>query len=342
MFFNSLLRLSALGAGDTNIRGVTYAEFSPDGTCVMFALGDGTIRIWDIKNERIVRQFPAHSKGVYKASYSPDGKYILSSGADFFLRVWNPDGTVVFTVPPSNNGLQLPVATPSFNASGDRIVTLSGLTIRMLDTRDWEELWNVQIPPFIYLAAFNPDGTRIAVGDGNGNYVIHILDSGTGTLIRSFEKAHSDLVTSISFSRDGKYILTAADSTFCLWDSESGELVYQIYADGFATFVQFCPDGMSFIGIASDEVYIRDVKTGRLISRMESNEYNVPSDVRSAVFSRDGKRIVTAGANGDVCIWNAGNGELLDELIPYLDYTEYEFTEEDIARLYSEFLDLFQ
>jgi WD40 repeat protein len=206
----------------------------------------------------------------------------------------------------------------------------------MLNAHNGKELWKVQISSFVYSAVFNPDGACIAIGDGD--YRIHILDSKTGRLIRSFEEAHSDPVASLSFSRDGKYLLSAADMTICLWDFKSGKLVYQTDADGFARFVQFSPDGKSFAFVASDNAYIGAALTGKQILKLKKTEYEYYNpDVRSAVFSRDGKRIVTAGKDGNVCIWNASTGELEDEILQHFDYKEYEFTEEDAKRLYSEF-----
>jgi WD40 repeat protein len=340
LFFSSLLQLSALGIGDADLRlrGVSYAEFSPDDTCIVFSSGDGAIRILDIGNEQIVQQFPAHYNGVYTAMYSPNGKYILSTGADGFLRVWDSaTGMVVFTVH-AFDGLHLPIATPSFNAAGDRIVSISVLTgtIQMLNAHNGKKLWDRQIETFVYSAAFSPDGAYIAIGDSD--YVIHILDSKSGNIIRTFEKAHSDPVESISFSREGKYILSAADLSICLWDFESGELIYKIKADGFASFVRFSPDGTSFVSIASDDVYLRSVSTGRQISKITDETY-YSSNVRSAVFSHDGNYIVTARENGDVGIWNVQTGNFDDSILRYFDYTEYEFTKEDTKRLYSEFDD---
>jgi WD40 repeat protein len=341
LFFSSLLQLSALGIGDLKVRGVTYAEFSPDDTCIVFSSGDGAIRIWDIGNEQIVRQFPAHYNGVYTATYSPNGKYILSTGADGFLRVWDSaTGLAVFTIH-AFDGLQLPGVTPTFNAAGDRIVSISALTgtIQMLNAHNGKKLWDRQIKTFLYSAAFSPDGDYIAIGDGD--YVIHILDSKSGNIIRTFEKAHSDPVASISFSGDGKYMLSAADLSICLWDFESGKLIYKIKADGFASFVRFSPDGTSFISVASDDVYIRSASTGKQITKITEETY-YSSDVRSAVFSHDGNYIVTVREHGDVNIWNVQTGNYDDSISHYFDYTEYEFTEEDIERLYSEFDDLYE
>ena len=49
------------------------ASFSPDGHRAVSAGEDGTVRIWDLDAERLLRTVPGHKGLVYQAVFAPDG-----------------------------------------------------------------------------------------------------------------------------------------------------------------------------------------------------------------------------------------------------------------------------
>jgi WD40 repeat protein len=55
--------------------------------------------------------------------------------------------------------------------------------------------------------AFSPDGSMAATGDGAGG--LRLWSGDSGELIRALTP-HSDMVTSLEFSRDGKRLLSAS------------------------------------------------------------------------------------------------------------------------------------
>jgi WD40 repeat protein len=71
----------------------------------------------------------------------------------------------------------------------------------------------------------------------------------TGKLIQEF-KGHQDRVSSVSFSPDGKYIVTASGDTARLWDV-AGKLIQEFKGHkGDLESVSFSPDG-KYIATAS-------------------------------------------------------------------------------------------
>ena len=58
---------------------------------------------------------------------------------------------------------------------------------------------------------------------GSCDKTIKIWDSNSGGLLKTFE-GHTDNVTSVNFTTDGKKILSSSkDKTVKLWDSETGK-----------------------------------------------------------------------------------------------------------------------
>ncbi|CAK8676930.1 unnamed protein product [Clavelina lepadiformis] len=62
---------------------------SPDSKLCFSCCSDGNIAVWDLHNERIVRQFQGHTDGASCIDISPDGNKLWTGGLDNTVRSWN-------------------------------------------------------------------------------------------------------------------------------------------------------------------------------------------------------------------------------------------------------------
>ena len=78
---------SFAGHGDEIVLDVA---FSPDGTLLASAGGDGTARIWETATWKLLRAItgPAEGKWVTKVNFSPDGRLLAFASTDGTVRVW--------------------------------------------------------------------------------------------------------------------------------------------------------------------------------------------------------------------------------------------------------------
>ena len=68
-------------------RAVRSAQFSPDGTNIVPASQDQTVRVWSVATGECVQTLEGHSESVTSAQFSPDGTNIVSASYDRTVRV---------------------------------------------------------------------------------------------------------------------------------------------------------------------------------------------------------------------------------------------------------------
>lgn len=98
--------------------GVNAVDCAPDGSLIVTASGDGTIKLWDNEGHEI-RALAGHDGAVLDAVFSPDGRYILSGGEDRTARLWDLQGRLIQTM----RGHSAGVCSVAFTPDGRQMIT---------------------------------------------------------------------------------------------------------------------------------------------------------------------------------------------------------------------------
>ena len=119
-------------------------------------------------------------------------------------------------------------------------------------------------------------------------------------------------ISSVSFSADGRRIVTGSQDQLRLWDAETGQEVRTLAKDHRrVNSAVFSADGRRVVAAFLDwTARIWDAETGQEMRSLEGHG----GQVHSAAFSADGRRIVTASNDRTARIWNAETGQQLLEL----------------------------
>jgi WD40 repeat protein len=128
---------------------------------------------------------------------------------------------------------------------------------------------------------------------------------------------HTDGVTDVAFSPDGKRVLTASrDFTARVWDTGAGGLIATLkgHTDVVNSAV-FSPDGGRIVTASNDmTARIWDARTGHVVAVLQH-----PAQVSDAAFSPDGKRVVTASNDKAARLWDAATGRMTSILQGHTD-----------------------
>jgi len=245
---------------------------------------DGLVRIWDIETaSQIGEPLQGHTDSLTDVSYSHDGRIIASCSKDGSIIMWNAE-----------NGKQVRMIKSGRN----HVIRLAftnndKLLIAMSRDQSYEnsvlEVWSVsngQLVRVIPIRCSNDmtidkEDRWIAIATSGTSIEVYELKE--GKKIKEIPNAHTQCLTTIDFSPDGRKLVSA---TF--W----GDFIIRDWA--------------------SEEI---------LLSKKVKNVHmSLLPRVYSAKFSNDGKNIVTASSDNVIRIWEADTGDQVGE--PLVGHTE--------------------
>jgi WD40 repeat protein len=217
-------QLVAVLAGDR--AAVTKAVFGPDSRQVVTAGEDGTARIWDpgvADQLRLVR----HVSHPVTAFFSPAGR-ILD-------RAFDPRA-----------------ARTADSADGRLRARADGKLVVVSDRRTGRILHRLPHDAPVTSVAFSPGGKLLATGTGDPPDEVRIWVVRSGTPLHKLV-GHFGAVVDVSFSPDGRWLVSAGPSAAILWNVATGERIF--YLRGHRptlTSASFSPDSRRIVTASTD------------------------------------------------------------------------------------------
>ena len=86
-FWQGMVHEEQCLTGDVGV--VRSVSLSPDGSRLVSASSDKTVRIWNGKTGQEEHCLKGHRGTVYSVSWSPDGSRLVSASGDKTVRIWN-------------------------------------------------------------------------------------------------------------------------------------------------------------------------------------------------------------------------------------------------------------
>lgn len=272
--------------------GVTSVAFSPDGSLIASASGDGTVKLWTSRTGALARTLIGHRYVVGRVAFSPDGKTLASGDNGVHIKQPGETGYV--------------------------------------EQEDGSlKLWNVQTGALLWTQlskngsvsnlAFSPDGTMLAAGSTLSRVVLR--DPQTGASLRVLKSG-----VPIAFSPDGNTLATSPDLSLMgtvrgsqvwwesvkLWNPRTGQALRTLAPPpppplppgmgshggppdtGSVSALAFLRDGRSLVvgheESIGDALKLWDTQTGKLLRTLPGQ-----SDIRALAVAPDGKTLASGG-----------------------------------------------
>ncbi len=251
---------------------------------------------------------------LWCAAFSPDGRWLVAAGTGAPRLAHVAWGSArKFT-----GGHERPVRAAAFSRSGVLATVGEDGKAVLWDTAEGRpaETWEAHKGQADCLA-WSPCGRFLATGGGDNAVVVWAAD-GKRELRRL--RGHTGAVASVAWSPDGRHLLSGAlDGTAVLWDVEEGEPARVFPVTGrAASACAFSPDGKTALvgaGLATRE----DPPAEEGLHLFTLGENKPPRVlpaaahlVRQAVFTPDGRRVLSAGQDGKALLWDLSTGKTSD------------------------------
>ena len=267
---------------------------TPDGRRLVSAGEDHTARVWDVETGRQLA-FRKNKYAVKAVAVRPDGQAVASASdaEGNLVRIWDPrTGADVCQLRGHTGG----VAAVAYHPDGVRLASGStDGTVRLWDTGTREQLHQfIQLPFWVYAVAFTPDGYRLAAAGEDG--AIYLWEVATRQLLHVL-RGHTQRVVALSFHPDSIHLASASlDGTVRIWESllrTEERLMEGARGRGLA----WSPDGQHIaMSGAGGTLKVWDHRSGRRVLTLRGHA----DEITAAVFSPDGRQLITAGWDGAI------------------------------------------
>ena len=277
---------------------IKTCKFSPDGSRI-FSQANQSMKLWDVSTGVELVSFDAPGRIEY-CGYSPDGVHVVTA-ADGTLTLWHaPNGAELTQL----GAHTASVYVGAFSADGSYLATGSiDTTLKLWSVKDEKELCTLRghSAP-VTACAFSPDGTRIV--SASMDHTLILWDALAGRRIAALTD-HADEVNDCAFSPDGRCIAsTSKDQSLKIWDANHGTYLASFASPESSGRCLFSPQSTRVACICNTSLQLRDLETTKPPLTLGGHA----TKISDCAFSPDGSKLVSAGTDGILKVWDTASG----------------------------------
>ncbi|KAA5545324.1 protein kinase [Roseiconus nitratireducens] len=276
---------------------VWAVDFDPSGEKLVAAIEDGSVRLWDVAAQKVVRSFDAHRGIVWMIQYHPTRPLVASSGDDGYVKLWDAQTLELLQEWKADNS----VRKIAFSPDGTRIVAgdRDGV-IHVWHIESGQPLATKNQPGSIFGVDWSADGKLIAsVGSDK---IVRVWDAET-LEPRHTLHGHAGPIYNVAFAPSGSLMATVGwGKEVHLWNTDTGAEEKQLVGSGGDNWsVAFCGEGNHAVVAGQDGLCrIWDLASGDLVASLAGHD----SAVHNVSLDQKHHRVATSGRDGTIRVWD--------------------------------------
>ena len=264
---------------------VNYSSFSADGTRVVSASKDSTIKIWNTMSGKCIRTLRGHLDDVNCVVFSPNNNLIASASDDKTIKIWDPiTGKCIYTF----NEHEGVVTNLSFNHTGDLLASSSiDKTIRIWSIKDGVCIDTlVGHSNWVSDVCFFPKDDRLV--SVSWDKTVRVWED--GVCVRTLY-GHTTAINSVAVNKHNN-IISAAHGKIALWDINQNRCIDSVDCNKILPTITMCSDGIHMAAPSGKIVKIYKVIDGKIT--LVSALYGFRGEIQSAVFNKSANKVVAS------------------------------------------------
>ncbi len=294
---------------------------SPSGAVIAAAGDGGLISIYNSESGRAGERFAVPNATITALKFLDDNRVVVATKIG--CSVWNVNAGWKLERVIGSNGESSPFAgrvlALQFSTDGKLLAAGSGVPSRSGEIKLLDPATGAIVREFkdahsdtVFGVAFSADGKRLA--SCGADRFIRIFDVAGGSLVRTFE-GHTHHVLSVTWRRDGRVLASSgADKTVKFWDMITGEQKFNV-ENRFKKEVTSARYlwGQNVVLASGGDNNLRILKEDGNDQRNFGGEKGF---LQSAAITADGKAAIAGGDDGNLRVWDASDGKLLNTFEP--------------------------
>jgi WD40 repeat protein len=311
-----------------SLRPMNAVAISPDSLTCATAGDDGLIHLWDAATGRWLESLHGHSAPVRSLAYTASGA-LLSAADDQSFILWDvkpqwklaavlggkPENSVDVSASPMFDR----VLTLAFSPDGKLLASGGGDPSRSGELLIWDvaargvskTIADLHSDTILDLD-FSRDGKRLATS--GADKFVKVVDLETGKLVRGYE-GHTSQVLGVAWKADGSSLAScSADNSIKIWNVETGEQRRTI--SNYSKQVT----AISYIGVTDNIVSCSGDTNAKFHNAGNGGNYRTFGGSKDYLYAvsatPDETRVIAAGEEGIVRIWDGKNAQFLFSFDP--------------------------
>jgi len=278
---------------------ITSISFSQDGDKILTCSWDKKINIWSYKTKELLKSLCGHTENVNSATFNKNGSLIVSGANDKYIRIWDVNKGVCID---SILGFRDVVRSVCFNENENKVISAGDHDIKIWDIET--HICEKQLSKhskLITRMAISPDRKQIATSSNDKTIRLWDIEEEKDSVFRKWELNDYSSINNITFFTNSSKFISSGNPTF-IYDISSDDTLNLDYV---TQLVSVSKDNQNVILVDGNSFVIYNIHTRKYSLPIKAHN----SQIRSATFSPDGKKILTTSEDGYIKEWSVENGD---------------------------------